>query len=756
TASFWGNGSHRWSGFLLQRHPTNPDLVVAATIEGGVWRSADNGITWQQGGATGLFPTDIHFDRANPNRLWLCAATEKGWVNNKEHTWQGGFFRSDDGGTTWQKVGEEGPYEVLQDPVDAGRLYGTWKETEIRLSRDGGNTWQSFSDGLATKPQDPGDSASDYRYSALAAGPNFVLTASGRGTFYRLNAGETHWQKIERQGVEEIYEGEEWFRHKTGGMGWALGSITVDPRNPNHWFFTDWFAIYQTFDAGQHWQLLINGIEVTVLHCLTQDPSDPAVVHLGMADNGYFHSENGGERFYLADGISNNVKSISLSPKLPNRLYATGPRTWEWEANQVFVSIDRGQHWVRSPMEGLPDMTKRQCNTIIVDPQSPYAVYLGVSGNVAAGAGGIYKSVDGGKKWSWSGAGLPTGDHFYRESIWDEGPEIAVSSSGAILTISRDRSELYRLDTPTATWNKVDPGGRGVFYSVVADPLTPDRFFLSLRGTGLFRSDSGGRTWKKVYAQSTSHVACDAAVKGRVAVGTEDGVIMSTDGGNTWVEMDKRLPYRVGNIVAFAGNRLMAGTGGNGAFWMPLNAVGAQSIQARPATVATVPTGPTNGAMPQLVNPDMSAGTARPTGWGNPWIGNGQLKVMRDTEIYKDAPASLSLATQNGPAYGTVSQNFAPVKAPFQISGFTKGTGKLAESQVAIQVFDAAGKQVGWITLANVTATPRDATSWQPFSQRVELPAEAASCNLVLTLKGEGQVWLDEIILSEPMRYFLD
>jgi photosystem II stability/assembly factor-like uncharacterized protein len=320
-------------------------------------------------------------------------------------------------------------------------------EQSPRLSLDAGQTWQDLEDGLQPRSDDAGYT-SDARFQALAAGPDFILAASTRGTFYRLQSGETTWRKIERQGLQEIYEGEEWFRHESGGYGWALGSITVDPRDPNHWFFTDWFAIYQTFDAGKNWKLTIDGIEVTVLHALTQDPSDPAVVHLGMADNGYFWSENGGERFYLGEGISNNVKSISLSPKLPNRLYAVGPRTHEWEANQAFVSIDRGRTWTRSPMEGLPDLAKegRKCNTIEADVQNPYVVYLAVSGNVAPGAGGVYRSTDGGKKWNWFGDGLPTVDQFFRESIWDQGREIASSPEGSLVCISREQSAAYRFD----------------------------------------------------------------------------------------------------------------------------------------------------------------------------------------------------------------------------------------------------------------------------------------------------------------------
>lgn len=589
TASYWGNGPHRWSGFVLTRNPAHPDSVVTAGVETGVWRSADNGLTWQQGGAQGLFPTDIRFDRTNPQRLWLCAATQSGWHSGQLHKWSGGFFRSEDGGVTWQKLADDGPYETLQDPLDANRLYGTWKETEIRLSTDGGVTWQPFSQGLPIQPEDPGGANSGHHFNALAAGPNFVLAASANGTFYRLDAGATHWLRIERQGVEEIYEGQEWFRHKTGGMGWALGSITIDPRDANHWFFTDWFAIYQTFDAGRHWKLTIDGIEVTVLHAIVQDPADPGVVHLGMADNGYFYSTDGGERFqHVGEGISNNIKCIALSPKLESRIYAVGPRTWEWEANQVFVSIDRGLHWVRSPMEGLPDMAQHKCNTIAVDPEHPYTVYLAVSGKAAPGDGGLYRSTDGGRKWSWYGDGLPAGAALYRESIWGHGPEIAVDRAGNLLTISTLTGQVYRRAAGAATWVKVEVPALGQPSEVVTSARRPGHFYLAT-SAGLWLSEASGATWHRAYQGNVAHVAVDGRdvpnddfAPERLAIGTDDGVVLSNDDGKTWTPLDKRLPYRVNNIVAFAGDRLLAGTGGNGAFWMPLTRGAERPVQAGP------------------------------------------------------------------------------------------------------------------------------------------------------------------------------
>jgi hypothetical protein len=173
----------------------------------------------------------------------------------------------------------------------------------------------------------------------------------------------------------------------------------------------------------KNWRLTIDGVEMTVVHCLTQDPSDPAVVHVGVADVGASVTTDGGRRL-IAGHVPNegadrdgggNMKAIDLSPKLPNRLYAVGNKNHQagWAANQVFVSIDRGQTWRRSPMAGLPDMATQRSTTIVADPNDPYTVYLTVSGTIRENWGGVYKSTDGGASWTWMGRGLPEGKYFF-------------------------------------------------------------------------------------------------------------------------------------------------------------------------------------------------------------------------------------------------------------------------------------------------------------------------------------------------------
>lgn len=569
TMQFMGNGPNRSAGFVLVRDPNNADRIGAAGIGDGVAISEDGGHTWRRSGPEGMYATDLVFDRANPDRLWLCAVPQSFWAG----TYQGGFFRSEDGGRTWDLIAEQGPSELLQDPNDPSRLFGILNFDGVYVSTDAGDTWTPFFDGLNVKPGEPGRYDSPHRYTALAAGPDFVLTASSYGDVYRLNAGQDQWQPIKREWIyDDPWWGSErhgWRRH----FGRALGTITINPRHPDHWFVTDWYAIHQTFDGGRNWYLAIDGAEVTVIHVLQQDPANPERVHLGMADNGYLRSEDGGRSFVprrFKTG-ADNIKSLSLSPVNPDLLYATGPAGWGWRANRVFVSKDGGEHWDPLPQTGLPDPARHNINTVVVDPANPEHVYIAVSGPVAPNGGGPYRSLDGGQTWTWFGEGLPEGASFYREMIWDSGPELAVAPGGNdLVTLSREHGPAYRWQVSEGRWMPLPFTRPGTAYSVRLIHAGEPAFLVARQGDGVYRLGRDDADWTLLLEADVSHLATDMAHPARMAAATNDGILYSADHGNNWTVLDRSLPFRRHNTLAFAGDRLIAGSTGNGVFWMDL------------------------------------------------------------------------------------------------------------------------------------------------------------------------------------------
>ena len=588
-ARFDGNGWYRSGGNVLAMSPHNPNLLLAAPLGGGIYRSLDGGKNWRNSGPDDLDATAIWFDRANPRRVWVCA---KPWdevrqtrADGSEVPLRGGLFLSDDAGASWTKLRDDGPEELIQ-PQDDSALYALrFDEFRVARSDDGGRTWRDASQGLA--PDGKGDARADGTYAGVAAGPDFLLLGGHGGHFYRLDRGQTAWRKVEPQ---TINEGDWWGRIRPNAyrhFGSALGFVGIDPRDSKHWVFTDWYGLYHSYDAGKSWNLTLDGIEMTVINTVAPDPSDPTIVHAGMADVGYFRLENGGARAQqVTTEISNNIKCIAPAPAQAGRVYATGTADGEWKANAVFVSDDAGKSWRASPMRGLPDMKERRCQTIAAHPTRRDEVWLTVSGEVKPGEGGPWRSLDGGESWTWQGAGL-SGDWF-GAGFWVAGPELAVSGDGSIVASSNDHRLLARRGANEESWQIV-PLPAGAPNCLSADPLAPGRFYLAAQSGGLWRSDDGGRAWRNIVKSDVQWVAPDFTVRDRLAAVTPTSVLVSLDAGASWRAMSDALPYRhARNVVCLAGDRVFVGTGGNGVFWALLSSLQGQAVSLANAQIQTV------------------------------------------------------------------------------------------------------------------------------------------------------------------------
>ncbi|MEO0586849.1 MAG: hypothetical protein AAF078_04335, partial [Planctomycetota bacterium] len=400
-AQFYGNEGNRHHGVVMARHPQRLDTLFAASSGDGLFRSDDNGDTWRSLGQRGLFISDLVIDGRNPDRMWLCAVDA-----DQPPLYQAdlneAFLRSTDGGKTWTKLAAASPDEVVQHPTEQDTLVGIFDQSLIKISRDAGATWQPFGQG---PPQDAqlarqyGES-SGHTFLALAAGPDFVVIASGDGTFYRRGLSDSAWQRLP---APDVNFGDWYGGHPIGDwgrFGRATSSILIDPHDPDRWFMGDWYAVYESTDAGRSWALRVDGIELTVVHTLRQDPAGRSLVHLGMGDNGYFRTTDAGLRFVETRDRTNNVKSVDASATKPDRVYATGTTSGEWRAHQLLVSDNAGQNWTVASASGLPNMDGRHMNTVAVDPRDAMRVFVTVSGPTGPGSGGVYETHDGGQTFA--------------------------------------------------------------------------------------------------------------------------------------------------------------------------------------------------------------------------------------------------------------------------------------------------------------------------------------------------------------------
>lgn len=133
------NGGERWTSvqgapraFALAPHPSDPDIVLAAT-ENGLYRSGDAGRTWTADAELPGLVTAVGFARGDANLLVAYVS-------------QRGLVRSQDGGASWEDanlplVGNEVGRHVASAPDDPDVFYLATSNSRLFKSEDRGETW---------------------------------------------------------------------------------------------------------------------------------------------------------------------------------------------------------------------------------------------------------------------------------------------------------------------------------------------------------------------------------------------------------------------------------------------------------------------------------------------------------------------------------------------------------------------------------------------------------------------------------------
>src|SRR5262249_46342004 len=125
---------------------------------------------------------------------------------------------------------------------------------------------------------------------------------------------------------------------------------------------------------------------------------------------------------------------------------------------------------------------------------------------------GMYKSSDGGQ--SWTHIGLEDSAAIGRVAVDPTNPNVVYAAASGSISRTVSQRGLYKTTDGGQTWTKVldVPNATPGAVDVAIDPSNPQRVYASLWdhkrnngarvyggiGSGLFRSDDGGATWKRL------------------------------------------------------------------------------------------------------------------------------------------------------------------------------------------------------------------------------------------------------------------
>lgn len=360
---------------------TGEDTILAGGVSGGMWRSTDAGESWTRVTRLDIHPsvTCIQQDpRPGKERTWYYGTGElygNSATDGGAYYYGDGVFKSNDNGVTWERLSGTGsgtpssfdnasdlvwnlavdPSNIDQDEIYLA-LYG-----EIRRTTNGGTTWQKVRGGLTgSYATDVAVTDTGVVYATLSSdgSQRGIFRASGQTW---SNITPTEWPKIYnriRIGIVPSNQNVVYFLGETPGSG-ALGK---NFRGDSSWQSL-WRYTYLSGDgtaAGGKWENLSANIPIYGtstgdffsqqgydLH-ITVDPHNPNNVVIGgtnlyRSTDGFASTSNykwiGGYKLWKRD--STILEDYQYPEHHPDQHAAVFSAT---RPNVLFTASDGGVH----------------------------------------------------------------------------------------------------------------------------------------------------------------------------------------------------------------------------------------------------------------------------------------------------------------------------------------------------------------------------------------------------------------------------
>ena len=581
----------------IEVHPTNADLVYVAALghawgrneERGVYRSKDGGKSWEKvlykNDRAGCH--DISLDPSNPRvifaAMWQAQRHPHTLISGGEDS---GIWRSMDGGDTWEDVTRNpglpedavlGKIGVAVSPAKAGRVWALIEAENGGLFRsdDYGDTWKKLTDNMDLRRR-------PWYYMHIFADPS---------------DGDTVW--VLNLNCWKSTDGGKTFEQIPTPHGDNHG-LWIDPHDSDRMIEGNDGGACVTFDGGRHWSTILNQPTAQFYHVTTDNETPyniygsqqdnwamrvPSVGHEGAITWSDYVEPGGGESGYIA-----------VSPKAPHRVFGGGIGTGLGHGRLIAWNPVSGHKrnvtvWpeVHGFGAGAEALKYRFQWTFPVEfsPHNSDVLY--------ACSNYVHKSTDEGETWEVISPDLTTNNP---ELLGSSGGPITADNSGAeihctifafaespveagvlwtgsddgLVHISRDGGKNWEDVTPAdlpqpAMISIIEPStfAAGTAY------VTATRYKVDDLKPYIFKTTDYGASWKLVTDgipedEFTRVVREDPNREGLLYCGTEVGLHISFDGGESWQPFQSNLPIAPIHDLTIKGNDLIAATHGR-AFW---------------------------------------------------------------------------------------------------------------------------------------------------------------------------------------------
>ncbi len=609
----WGNGVYRstdagasWEHLGLEEtrhigrvrvHPENPDVAYVAALgnlwkgteQRGVYKTTDGGQSWQKvlyiDNYTGA--VDLVMDPEDPNTLYAAA------YQRLRRTWGfngggpgSGIYKTTDGGENWTELtdgipsGDKGRIglaiaetnpDVLYATIEHADSSGTYKTT------DAGASWSRVNQ-LNPRPM---------YYSHIYVDPTdenrvYILATE----FYRSDDGGATFRQMPTRPTYDV------------GVHSDHHTLWINPNNPSHFYLAGDAGLHESWDMGETY-IRINNIPIGQFYGIGVDNRDPYYIYGGMQDNHSWMAPNATRRFmgiinddwsqigfgdgmyhqpdpfnyrYVYGGSQNggmtrldpetgDLLDIAPQPEDEDEEYRFDwvtpteesmhiPGTVYYGGNRLFMSSDRGQSWDRTEdltknqsrdslylmgVKGTEDMLSKhdgtstygEMTTISESPLNQDVLWVGTDD------GNIQLSRDRGESWTEVSQHIEgINDTTYVSRV--EASAAGEGTAYATLDAHRDGDfapYVYKTTDYGQSWEKITDGlpAMGSVNVIEEYAESPNLLFLGTEH-GLFISVDAGESWQPFGSNLPTTLYDDLEIQSR-----ERDLVVGTHGRSIWI-----------------------------------------------------------------------------------------------------------------------------------------------------------------------------------------------------------------------------
>jgi photosystem II stability/assembly factor-like uncharacterized protein len=531
----------------LAYDPQNPDHIFLGTSTGTLFSSTDGGKSWTRfahlGSGDDYVIDHVSIDPQNSNKMYAAAWS----VENQQ---SGDFFRSEDGGITWDATPSMHGKSIRSVAIAAsdsknlvaGALDGVFRST------DGGKNWQKISasnqeihniESIAVDPKNPD-----------------VVYAGTWHLAWKTDDGGANWHHISKGMIEDS----------------DVFSIIVDSTNPSVVFASACSGIYKSQTAGESFTK-IQGIPFSArrTRVLKQDPSNPAIVYAGTTE-GLWRTIDAGKTWNRVTNPEVVVNDVMVDPRNSQRVMLATDRAG-------VLASDDGAKTFLTTNHGY---THRYVTSILADKNDSNTVFVGVVNDREQG--GVFVSHDGGQHWLQNSKGLDGRDVFSLKET--SNGELVAGTNRGMFMLARTAHEWSPINNvvnwTTSTRSAKNKTGktevRSILTARVNDVEITPTTWMAATSEGLFTSSNQGKSWNGGPVMGKQDFVAVKADGSLIAVATRSNILVSKDAGTTWQE--SRLSASVSsirNITISDGLILVASR--EGAFRSPNGGAGWEHMQ---------------------------------------------------------------------------------------------------------------------------------------------------------------------------------